>query len=198
MQAAREISVDHWTGAAGKLDEQRLVQAILAGDRSAFDDFARSHSPLVSSVVRRLVTDPNEQEDVVQETFIRAYQHLRRFRGQSSLRTWLAQIALNVCRDRRRAFWKRRVVLTGDPGQLPPTPERSSSFSDRSVLQQTIEAAVADLPEKLRLPFALHAFDELSGIEIAAILGCTESTVWTRIYTARKRLQASLAGVLER
>ncbi|MGV3720738.1 MAG: RNA polymerase sigma factor [Actinomycetota bacterium] len=196
MQRGGEIVVEVWPSAAGKTDEARLVQSILDGDRAAFDGLVRSHSPQVTSIARRFLRDPNDLDDVVQETFLRAFQNLRRFRGQSTLRTWLIQIALNVCRDRSRAFWKRRVALTADAG-ASDSAARSNSFSDASVLLQTVEAAVAALPEKLRIPFTLHAFDELSGVEIAAVLGCNESTVWTRIYTARKKLQASLGDSLD-
>lgn len=194
MQSVGEMAVETWPNAAGKTDEARLVRSILAGDRAAFDELVRAHSSQVTSAARRFLRDPNDLEDVVQETFLRAYQNLRRFRGQSTLRTWLIQIALNVCRDRSRGFWKRRVALTADSATAVAG---SSSFSDASVLLQTVEAAVAALPEKLRIPFALHAFVELSGVEIAAVLGCTESTVWTRIYTARKKLQASLGDSLD-
>jgi len=196
MQSVGEIVVDAWPNAAGETDEARLVQAILAGDHAAFDTLVRRHSPQITSAARRFLRDPNDLEDVVQETFLRAYQNLRRFRGHSSLRTWLIQIALNVCRDRSRGFWKRRVALTPDAGAGGSGAPPSTSFSDASALLQTIEAAVAALPEKLRVPFSLLAFEELSGVEIAAVLGCNESTVWTRIYTARKKLRASLGDSL--
>lgn len=196
MQTASEAFVEEWVPAPDDGQDLRLVQAVLAGDRAAFDVLVRLHSREVSAAARRFLHNPNDLEDVVQETFLRAYQNLRRYQGTARLRTWLIQIALNVCRDRRRGFWMRRVVLVEDTSHSPQP--ASSAFSDQSALQQTIEAAVAELPEKLRLPFTLHAFVELSGVEIAEVLGCSESTVWTRIYTARKKLRVRLEGVLER
>jgi len=193
MHPAGELILDQWPEETGKPEELCLVQAVLAGDRAAFDRLVQQHSAQVTSVVRRVGSEPNEVEDIVQETFLRAYQSLRRFRGRSQLRTWLIQIAINVCRDRQRSFWKRRVHLT-----LPEGPDPAQGcFVDATLLQQSVAAAVAKLPEKLRLPFVLHAFEELSGIEIAAVLGWSESTVWTRIYAARKQLRTQLVDLLD-
>jgi RNA polymerase sigma-70 factor (ECF subfamily) len=193
MHPAGEWILEQWPEESAESAEQRLVRAVLNGDHAAFDALVRQHSAQVTSVVRRVSSEPNEVEDIVQETFLRAYQHLRRFRGRSQLRTWLIQIAVNVCRDRQRSFWKRRVRLSLPEGADPA----QAGFADAAVLQQSIAAAVAKLPEKLRLPFVLHAFEELSGLEIAAVLGCRESTVWTRIYAARKQLRGSLADLLD-
>ena len=198
MHPAGEIVVDQWPKRCGDPEELRLVRAVLDGDTTAFDTLVRSHGTQVASAARRFVRDPNDLDDVVQETFLRAYRSLQRFRGGSTLRTWLIQIALNVCRDRQRTFWKRRVVLASDPATLEATPAGGTALSEAAALQQTIEAAVTKLPENLRLPFVLHAFEELSGAEVAAVLGWSESTVWTRIYAARKKLREQLSDSLER
>lgn len=108
--------------------EQRLVRSVLNGDDAAFDALVRQHSAQVTSAVRRVSNEPNEVEDIVQEAFLRAYQHLRRFRGRSQLRTWLIQIAVNVCRDRQRSFWKRRVRFSLPEG---PDPDRPAEVRER-------------------------------------------------------------------
>lgn len=193
MHPAGELTLDQWPDETAGAGELRLVQAVLAGDHACFDRLVSRHAAQIASIVRRVGGETADVEDIVQETFLRAYQNLRRFRGRSTLRTWLIQIALNVCRDRQRSFWKRRVRLT-----LPERPDPGQgSFVDATLLHQSIEAAVARLPEKLRLPFVLHAFEELSGVEIAAVLGWRESTVWTRIYAARKQLRSQLADLLD-
>jgi RNA polymerase sigma factor (sigma-70 family) len=172
-------------------EDARLVQRVLAGESGAFEALAARHSGPVAAVARRFVRDPNDLEDVVQETFLRAYRNLRRYRGGAAFRTWLIQIALNVCRDQRRTFWSRRVDLSEDPSLLSE-PSAQDGFSRDLVLRQALHRAIAQLPERLMVPFVLNALEELSGAEIAAVLGCSESTVWTRIYTARKRLRAQL------
>ena len=183
-------------GSAG--DDQCLVQSILHGDTAAFDTLVKLHAQPVTSVVRRFLDDPNDLEDAVQETFLRAYRNLHRFRGQSALRTWLIQIALNVCRDRRRTFWKRRVVLAADTRHTLDATSDGHALAEQTAVQESVDRAIRSLPEKLRLPLVLHAFEELSGAEIAAVLGWSESTVWTRIYAARKRLHRELGSLLER
>jgi len=197
MQAVGEIIVDRWPDLGGEPDELRLVKAALAGDHAAFDALVRRHEAQVASVIRRAIEDPNDLEDAVQETFLRAYQNLRRFRGDAALRTWLLRIALNVCHDRRRGWWKRRVILAPQPGLLDAGSSRQNPLSDPAVLHQVLGAAVDRLPDRLRLPFVLHVFEELSGAEIAVALRCRESTVWSRIYAARKQLRKLLAGVLD-
>jgi RNA polymerase sigma-70 factor, ECF subfamily len=195
MQAAGEIAVER-IPERGESDDARLVRAVLGGQASAFDELVERHSSKIASVARRFADDPNDLEDIVQETFLRAYQKLHRFRGDAALRTWLIQIAVNVCRDRRGGFWSRRVVLTGEP-QLPGSSNDPAAISDRAMLRRAIERAVRQLPEKLRLPFVLHVLEDLSGVEVAAALGWNQSTVWSRIYAARKRLRESLGDLVE-
>jgi RNA polymerase sigma-70 factor (ECF subfamily) len=196
MQSAGEIVVERFPKRGCESEDTRLVQAVLAGEPSAFDVLVERHMGRVASVARRFVDDPNDLEDVVQETFLRAYQKLHRYRGDAALRTWLIQIAINVCRDRRGGFWRRKVVLAEDPALLEST-EDPAETSDRSMLRRAIEQAVRRLPEKLRLPFVLHAFEDLSGVEIAAALGWNQSTVWSRIYAARKQLRELLGDLVE-
>lgn len=197
MASGGESVVEDWIPVEGRDGEVDLVHAILQGDEAAFDRLVSCHSVQVTSVVRRFTPDPNDLEDAVQETFLRAYRNLRRFRGEATLRTWLIQIALNVCRDRRRTFWKRRVVLAPEPRDLEARPGSRCGFEERATVQHTVARAVDALPEELRLPFVLHAYEELSGAEIAQVLGWNPSTVWSRIYAARKRLQKELGHLLE-
>src|SRR5690349_5826299 len=101
MHLSGEIVVEPWPRRGCDPEELRLVQAALGGDRSAFEVLVARHTRQVCSVVRRFLSDPSEQEDVVQETFVRAYERLRGFRGEASLRTWFIRIAINLCRRRR-------------------------------------------------------------------------------------------------
>ena len=105
-------------GNAGDTEERRWVRATLDGDRVAFDSLVERHWRKIASVVGRFLSDPNDVEDTVQETFVRAYEHLRHFRGEASVRTWLIRIAVNLCKTRLSEFWHRRVSLTDDPAAL--------------------------------------------------------------------------------
>ena len=195
MAPTGEVAVSGWLKCDGETEDARLVREALAGSHAAFDTLVERHAPTVSSVLRRFLADPNDLEDAVQETFLRAYQNLRRFRAKATLRTWLIQIGINVCRDRKRAFWQRRVVLTDDSDRT--LAGGTDPQSDAALLRQAIDRAVEKLPEKLRIPFTLHAYEELAGWEIAEVLGCSESTIWSRIYAARKQVRLSLGDALE-
>jgi RNA polymerase sigma-70 factor (ECF subfamily) len=181
----------------GDAEERRWVQATLDGDRAAFDSLVERHWWKIASVAGRFLSDPNDVEDTVQETFVRAYEHLRHFRGEASVRTWLIRIAVNLCKARRSGFWHRRVSLTDDPAALDLQPADAQTPAEAVLLQAEWEQVLGDalqrLPDHLRLPIILHFFEELTGAEIAAVLGWNQSTVWTRIYAGCRQLRKNLA-----
>ncbi len=184
-------------GDAGDAEERRWVQATLDGDHAAFDSLVERHWRKIASVAGRFLTDPNDVEDTVQETFVRAYQHLRHFRGEASVRTWLIRIAVNLCKARLSGFWHRRVSLTDDLAALDSPPAGAQIPAEALLLQAEWEQELGDalqrLPDNLRLPIVLHFFEELTGAEIAAVLGWNQSTVWTRIYAGCRQLRKNLS-----
>jgi RNA polymerase sigma-70 factor (ECF subfamily) len=203
--AGGEVAVAHWREQApadGVEDEERQwVRATLDGDLAAFDRLIERHWRKVASVVGRFLTDPNDVDDTVQETFVRAFESLRGFRGEASVRTWLLRIALNACRSKRGEYWRRRVTLTEDDSAFDGGVTGSPALAEAVVLQaeweHALRAALRRLPEKLRLPIVLHFFEELSGAEIAAVLGWNQSTVWSRIYAGCRLLRKSLTDYRE-
>jgi RNA polymerase sigma-70 factor (ECF subfamily) len=176
--------------------ERRWVQAARQGNRLAFDALVECHIDKVAAVARQFLQDPQEVEDAVQETFVRAFQSLRDFRGDARLRTWLIRIAVNVCKNRRGSFWARFVrsgqeetvfdIAAGDAQKLAET---ALLETERS---QDLAKALLALPEKFRRPIVLHFFEDLSGAEIAIVLGWNESTVWSRLYAGLKALRKHL------
>jgi RNA polymerase sigma-70 factor, ECF subfamily len=137
----------------------------------------------------------------VQETFVRAFENLRGFRGDASVRTWLIRIAVNLCKNRRGEYWRRRVTLTGDDAALHPEAAGARTLAEAALLQGewegALRAAMQQLPDRHRLPILLHFFEDLSGAEIAAVLGWNESTVWSRIYAGCRALRKKLASYQE-
>jgi RNA polymerase sigma-70 factor (ECF subfamily) len=178
--------------AAADDEDQALARAARAGDAAAFDALVQRHWRKVASLASRLLDDPDEVEDAVQETFLRAYEHLGSFRAAASVRTWLLRIAVNVCKNRRGSWWRRRVWLAANPGELAPRPPGDPLAA--AVRQQELAEALGRLPERQRLPVVLHFYEELSGAEIAAVLGWNESTVWSRIYAGCRALRKHLAA----
>jgi RNA polymerase sigma-70 factor (ECF subfamily) len=196
MDAPGEMAMPRGWAAAANDEDARLWAALQSGDDGAFEVLVRRHCEKLASVASRLLRNPADVEEVVQEAFVRAFETRRRYPRVRCVRTWLLRITLNLCNSRRRTGWWRRILLTRDYTGLEPA-THSASRNDPGLLDRTLRDAVESLPETLQLPFVLRYTEELSGAEIAAVLGLKESTVWSRIYAARRRLRAELGPVLE-
>ena len=127
-------------------------------------------------------------EDAVQETFIKAYRAVDRFRGDSSEKTWLMRIAVNTCKSMRRTAWMR-ALYSGVPLEAAPEPGREDSYRDDTVLR-----AVMELPDKLRQAVLLYYYQDMKQADVAKALNVPEKTVATRLMRARNRLKISLRG----
>lgn len=132
--------------------------------------------------------DRAQAEDAVQETFLKAYQALRSFRGDCSEKTWLVRIAVNTCRDMQRSAWFRHIDRRVTPDQLPPA---STPFEEKD---EELTMEVMRLPRKLREAVMLYYYQDMGVGEIAASLGVAPSTVSNRLKMARKKLRTRLEG----
>lgn len=168
-------------------DELVLLAAARRGDTRAFEGLYRALAPSVYGFCLRLARDAAEAQDCVQETFVRAWQRLGDFRGESRLGTWLHRIALNEVLGRRR----HRAVEHRHLAAVDPGARRSL---DDSATMQDIEEAIARLPERARDVFVLRAIYGYSHEEIGSMLGVTEGTSKSQLHRARKLLIASLPG----
>ena len=173
-------------------DWESLVWRCRQGDEAAFAELFRSQQARVYSLAMAILRDPHDAEDAVQDTFVRVFDRLARFRGESSFRTWLTAITVNVCRDRLRARKLRRALsldaVRGRSGQ--------SDVADVVAGRQQRRALwllVDRLEDTLRLPVILYYHERLTCDEIAFILGLRLNTVYSRLFTARERLR----GILE-
>ncbi len=198
-----------WTvqRAAGTLaDERNLVERAESGDQSAFRAIMEQNNQRLYRVARAVMKDDTEAEDVVQETYLRAFFNLSKFRGESSLTTWLTRIALNEALGRKR---KQRAMVTLEtvetaqqtsaqiiqfPAMNTETdPERSAAQSE---IQRLLERAMDALPEPFRVVFVMRDVEEMSIEETAFHLGIRPQTVKTRLHRARRLLRQSLDGEL--
>ena len=183
-----------------KVDPDReLVERARAGERAAFDLLVARYQRRLLRLVLRLLRDPAEAEDVVQEAFLKAYRALPRFRGEAAFYTWLYRIALNGARN---AILRRRQRAA--PGPLPsqqaaPAPEigtPESMLLSKQVMQ-TIDAALEALPLELRTAIVLREIEGLSYEEIAQIMECPLGTVRSRIFRAREAIARRLRPLLD-
>ncbi|MDF2629203.1 MAG: polymerase subunit sigma [Symbiobacteriaceae bacterium] len=142
------------------------------------------------------VKDRSLAEDIFQEVFTKVFFGLHTFRGQSSPKTWIYRIAINLCHDKLRSWSMRRVLLIGEDffSNLPLLPtevdavERVLAEADRQVLLETVMA----LPVEYREVITLYYYEEMDTREVAQALGLSEGTVRSRLHRARARLKALL------
>jgi RNA polymerase sigma-70 factor, ECF subfamily len=186
-------------------DEAALTDALLAGDKHACACMVKRHGSQMYAVALRIMGDPDEAEDVVQEAFISACGKMTSFEGRSKLSTWLYRITTNAALMRLRKRRDDTVSLdepqTTDEGDLLPRqlgdwdidPSRQALSLE---LRQVMEAAVESLPPSLRVAFVLRDIQGLNTQEAAEALDITESALKVRLHRARLALRERLAGYL--
>ncbi len=179
-----------------------LVTQAAAGDQDAFDALVARHRLRVFNLARALVGDDGEAEDLVQETFVRAWRSVGRFRGQSTFRTWLYRVALNVIhthlarRARRRGVWG--WWREGTAPAEPAGGRGGDALEGDLVRRDLIDRALARLSPELRAAVTLRDVEGLEYREIAEALGIPVGTVMSRIFRARARLKPLLAPLVGR
>jgi len=180
--------------------DRELVERARAGERAAFDQLVARYQRRLLRLVLRLLRDPAEAEDVVQETFLKAYRALPRFRGEAAFYTWLYRIALNGARNAILRRRQRSGPHGVAPSQLPaPVPEigtPESMLLSKQVVQ-AIDAALEALPLELRTAVVLREIEGLSYEEIAQIMECPLGTVRSRIFRAREAIARRLRPLLD-
>jgi RNA polymerase sigma-70 factor (ECF subfamily) len=173
--------------AADGIDDRELVARFLrARDESSFRALYRRHTPaLYGLALRFLEHRAADADDVIQDTWIRAVERMNGFRWESSLRTWLASIAVNCCRERLRTGW--RWVQADDT-----LPERANAEGPPLELTLAVDRAIGTLPAGCRGVFVLHDIEGRTHEEIGALLDITPGTSKSQLFYARRHLRALL------
>ena len=185
--------------------DQALVERVQRGEKQAFDILVLKYQNKIIQLANRYVHDPDEARDVAQEAFIKAYRALGRFRGDSAFYTWLYRIAINTAKNYLVASGRRPPrsdIDARDAEQYEgatglkeyATPER---LLMRDEIQQTIAAAIDELPDDLRTAITLRELEGLSYEEIAQTMECPIGTVRSRIFRARDAIDTRLKPLLD-
>ncbi|MDH7568611.1 MAG: sigma-70 family RNA polymerase sigma factor [Armatimonadota bacterium] len=184
--------------------DQALIARVRDGDRSAFEVLVSRYQDRVYTIVHGLVRDPDDAMDLVQETFLKAYQGLHTFRGKSSFYTWLYRIAVNNCKDFVRKRSARPSVSLEDEqlqdlGFEPPADPKQNpaEAAQTREMRRMVREAVETLPEKLRMAIILHDIQGLPQQDVAAILKCPLGTVKSHVFRGRARLRKLLGRYVE-
>lgn len=187
--------------------EAQFIERLKAGETAAFDRLVQERSGDVYALLYRLTDDPEEARDLTQETFLRAFQHIGRFRGEADLKTWIYRIAVNQARNRWR-WWRRRrrdvtVSLdTTDDRTDEPLAMRLRDTESADPLQetlarereQTLLTALRALSRSYRETVILRDIEGLSYEEIAATLEISIGTVKSRLARGREELRKRLGS----
>lgn len=185
-------------------NDPQLVKRVQAGDRYAFDLLVRKYQYRIAALVRRYVRDEAEAEDVVQESFIRAWRALPQFRGDAQFYTWLYRIAVNTAKNHLTHLGRRPVTEDIDDDQASAvreagamrdlaTPEHEAL---RGEMERLVLAAVDGLAPELRQALTLREVEGLSYEEIAERMQCPIGTVRSRIFRARDAIDVQLRQLL--
>ncbi|MGD8590469.1 MAG: sigma-70 family RNA polymerase sigma factor [Chromatiales bacterium] len=177
------------------MDDLQVIERISAGDSRAFEQLVRHYQRPLFHYLGRMGLSAGETEELAQETFLRAFQHLHKFEPERALfSTWLftiaRRLALNLLDRHRHA---QKFALQREVETAGPAPHDSY---DQAQIRRRIDAGLRQLPLKYRSPLALAYLEEMSITEIARIEGCAEGTVKSRIHRAKLQLKTLLADLL--
>jgi RNA polymerase sigma-70 factor (ECF subfamily) len=187
-------------------DDPTLVQQAQSGDLQAYDTLVRRYQERIYSTIYQITANHEDANDLAQETFIKAFQALPSFQGQSSFFTWIYRIAVNRTLNFKKAKRNRNHFSINDVDarieQDPEwvafvsenTPVRNASLTE---LQKFLNEALTKLSDVHRTVVVLHDVQGLSHEEIAQIMDCNNGTVRSRLHYARQQLQAILSDYLQ-
>ena len=178
---------------SSRQDDLALVERCRKGELGAFEEVYRSHSRRLYGVAFRMLGNPADAEDMLQEIFLAAHRKLDSFRGESALGTWLYRLAVNLCLDYLRSRTGRSINMTDALDDEPVLPDAGSrGLADRVVTRMDLERALAQLPEGCRTAFVLHDVQGLEHREVGEIMGIAEGTSKSQVHKARMRLRTLL------
>lgn len=183
------IEIQGWT-------DEAIVHRVVAGEVALFEILMRRHNQRIYRIVRGILDDDGESEDVMQDAYVRAYQHLAQFEGRSSFVTWLTRIAMHEA-FARAARMKRQTSLDPDTAaaragevlSFDSTPEQKVANME---LRTALEKAIVSLPVKYRSVIIMRDVEEMTTAEAASALEISEEAVKVRLYRARALVRRAL------
>lgn len=174
-------------------DEQQIIADFKAGNEQAFNLLVRRYQEKVYWIVRRLLPDHDEADDVTQEVFVKAYQSLRSFKGDSSFYTWLYRIAVNLSlNELRRKKIRRTFSIDDEVHQVRSSDAGPQEMMENEERTRRIRAAVDRLPEKQKKVFLLRYYEEMPYEEIAKVLKTSVGGLKANYFHAVKKIGEAL------
>jgi len=182
-----------------------LVQRYLVGDEEAFYSLVGKYKNPITNFIARIIGDYDQAVDLTQETFLRVYKSIKKYRSDYQFSTWIYRIASNLAidelrrRKRRGMFERRRIVQEEKDREINPEEQVADNRRPQdeqcvdSQHRKLIQEAIQSLPPVYRTAFILNAVEEVDYDQISRILGCSLGTVKSRLHRAKSLLQKKLA-----
>jgi len=191
---------------ADQNEDQALVERVQNGDPQAYNVLVLKYQTRIGHLISRFVRNQADVEDVAQEAFIKAYKALKNFRGDSQFYTWLYRIAINTAKNHLVSTGRR--TPTGGTLDAQEAEQYEGAYAlhetatpDREIqaeeVKQTVNKAIAALPEDLRTAITLRELEGLNYEEIAMVMDCPIGTVRSRIFRAREAVDKQLKPYLD-
>jgi RNA polymerase sigma-70 factor (ECF subfamily) len=184
-------------------EDPMLVTAAQKGDLMAFEELVARHRDRIYARAFSVVRNEEEAIDLSQEAWVKGWQRLKQFHGDSSFSTWMTRIVINLCLDQLRRRKRQQTdsldALNDESGgverYMPPVTINPTARLERAEIRKRIDAAMEELSDAHRTVLVLHEFEQMEYKEIAKTMGCSIGTVMSRLFYARRRLAALLADL---
>ena len=183
--------------------DEELVKAAQKGDMAAFEELVARHRDKIFARAFSMMRNEDDATDLSQEAWVKGWQRLVQFQGDSSFATWMTRIVINLCLDQLRKQKRIRSESIdemneetgGVERQMPVINPNPTEGLERHELRQRIDKALGQLSHEHRTVLVLHEFEELEYKLIAKKMGCSIGTVMSRLFYARRKMAALLAGL---
>lgn len=183
--------------------DETLVHMSQKGDLAAFEELVARHRDKIYARAFSMMRNEDEALDLSQEAWVKSWQRLKQFQGQSSFVTWLTRIVINLCLDQLRKRKRQRAESIeemdeehgGVERQMPVVSVNPTERLERGELRQKIDRALGQLSYEHRTVLILHEFEEMEYKLIAKQMGCSIGTVMSRLFYARRKMAVLLAGL---
>lgn len=184
------------------LEDMALVRGAQRGDMQAFEELMSRHRDKIYARAFSMMRNEEDAIDLSQEAWVKGWQRLKQFQGDSSYLTWMTRIIINLCLDQLRKHKRQRAdsieLLEEESGgverQMPVVTSNPTERLERGELRQRIDRALALLSQVHRTVLILHEFEELEYKEIAKRMQCSIGTVMSRLFYARRKMAVLMAG----
>lgn len=176
--------------------DETVIREVLQGDVNRYEVLIRKYNQQLYRVAKGILWEEELIEDVMQEAYIKAYQHLGQFMGRSGFRTWLTRILINECLQKKRKLKKTAGERIEDHLLHAVTATTPENLTMNSELKKLLEDAIAYLPEKYRVVFVLREIENMSITETSESLGITEGNVKARLSRGKEMLREYLTALV--